>query len=44
MPGMYQKVSSSQGASPASRHTRGSLEEAWHGLFQLQWQLICINL
>ena len=32
MPGMYQKVSSSQGASPASWHTRGSLEETWHGL------------
>ena len=22
----------------------GSPEKAWHGLFQLQWQLICINL
>ena len=44
MPGMYQKVSSSQGASPASWHPRGSLEETWHGLFQFWWQLICINL
>ena len=44
MPGMYQKVSGSQRAPPTSWHTRGSLEETWHGLFQLQWQLICINL
>ena len=45
MPGMYQKVSGGQRAPPASWHTRGSLEEAWHGLFQcLWWQLICINL
>ena len=30
MPGMYQKVSGTQGAPPASRHTRGPLEETWY--------------
>ena len=44
MPGMYQKVSSSQGAPPASWHPRGPLEETWHWLFHLWWQLICLDL
>ena len=42
--GMYQKVSSSQGAPQASWHTRGSLEETWHWLFCLRRQLICLDL
>ena len=44
MPGMYQKVSSTQGASPASWHPRGSLKETWYWLFHLRWQLICLDL
>ena len=44
MPGMYQKVSNHQGAPPTSRHTRGPMEEAWHGLLQFQWQLIRVDL
>ena len=44
MPGMYQKVSSTQGAPPASWHSRGSVEETWYRLFHLRWQLICLDL
>ena len=44
MPGMHQKVSSTQGASLASWHTRGPLEETRNGLFQLWWQFICLDL
>ena len=35
MPGVHQAVSASQGAFPASRHTRETIEENWHGLLQL---------
>ena len=44
MPGMYQKVSSTQGAPPASWHPRGSLEETWYWLFAFDgnsYVLIC---
>ena len=41
---MYQKVSSSQEAPPASWHSIGSLEETWYWLFCLRWQLICLDL
>ena len=44
MPRMYQKVSSTQGAPPASWHSRGPLEETGYWLFCLQWQLICLDL
>ena len=35
MPGVHQAVSGSQGAFPASRHTRETIEENWHWLLQL---------
>ena len=44
LPGVYQKVSGTQGAPPASWHSRGSLEETWYWLFCLRWQLICLDL
>ena len=44
MPGMYQKVSGTQGVPPASWHPRGSLEETLNWLFCLWWQLICLDL
>ena len=44
MPRMYQKVSSTQGAPPASWHSRGPLEETGYWLFCLRWQLICLDL
>ena len=46
IPGMYQKVSGTQGAPPASWHSRGSLEETWYWLFlpsmaaHMSWSVI----
>ena len=39
-----QKVSSTQGAPPASWHPRRPLEKTWYWLFHLRWQLICLDL
>ena len=44
VPRMHQKVSSTQGAPPASWHSRGPLEETGYWLFHLRWQLICLDL